>query len=224
MTTFALVHGAYGSGALWAPLAGELEARGHRVVAPDLPVEDRDAAFSDYARVVEAALGATDGDVMVVGHSMGGATAALVAAAKPEREVVYVAALLPRPGGRLADVFADESPILPALQAAEFRGEDGLRHVRPDLAADLLFQDAEPADRALAHTLRGQAVTPYFEVCPLEALPSGRYVVCREDRIVSPDWGRDAARRLLGVDAVELGGGHSPAVTRPAELADLLGA
>ena len=48
MTTFALVHGAYGSGALWAPLAGELEARGHRALAPDLPIGDRAEKIRTY--------------------------------------------------------------------------------------------------------------------------------------------------------------------------------
>jgi len=224
VSTWALIHGAYGFGGLWGGFAAELEGRGHRVVAPDLPVEDRDAAFSDYARVVEDAIGDAAGDdLVVVGHSMGGATAALVAAARGAR-AVYVAALLPRPGARLVDVFAEEAPILPELQTAEYKGEDGLRRVRADAAPGLLFQDGTPEQQALAGGLRGQAVTPYFEACPLDALPPGPYVVCREDRIVSPDWGREAAPRLLGAPALEIDGGHSPAVTRPAELADLVGA
>jgi len=225
MTTFALVHGAYGSGALWAPLAGELEARGHRAVAPDLPIGDREARFSDFARVVVDSIGTAGGDdVVVVGHSMGGATAALVADARPVRELVYLAALLPRPGAPLTEVFASEpSMMLPELPAAEVKGEDGLRHLPPDAAEQLLFHDA-PDPARWAGGVRGQAVTPYFEPCPLDALPPGRYVVCREDRVVSPAWGREAAPRLLGRAAEELDGGHCPQVARPAELADLLGA
>ena len=47
-------------------------------------------------------------------------------------------------------------------------------------------------------------------------------IVCRDDRAVSPDWSRAAARELLGVEPVELPGSHSPFLSRPAELADLL--
>jgi pimeloyl-ACP methyl ester carboxylesterase len=224
MTTFALVHGAYGSGALWGPLVAELGARGHRTLAPDLPIGDPDAGFADYARVVAAALEGAGEDVVVVGHSMGGVTAALVAAERPVRAVVYLAALLPRPRASLADVFRDEpAMMLPALPAAEVKGPDGLRHLPPQEAQELLFHDvAQPA--AWVEGLRGQAVSPYFEPLPLDALPPGRYVVCRADRVVSPDWGRDAARRLLGAEAAELDGGHSPQLARPAALADLLGA
>jgi pimeloyl-ACP methyl ester carboxylesterase len=220
MTTFALVHGAYGSGALWGPLVAELQARGHRAVAPDLPIGDRDAGFTDFARVVREAAGEAE-DLVVVGHSMGGATAALVPDA---REVVFLAALLPRPGAPLSEVFTSEpGMMLPELPAAEVKGPDGLRHLPPEAAERLLFHDVEDAARWTG-ALRGQAVTPYFEPCPLDALPAARYVVCREDRVVSPAWGREAAPRLLGRPAEELDGGHSPQLARPAALADLLGA
>lgn len=48
------------------------------------------------------------------------------------------------------------------------------------------------------------------------------YVLCREDRTVRPDWSRSAATQLLGVDPIELPGGHCPHVSRPAELASIL--
>jgi hypothetical protein len=38
VTTFALVHGAWHGGWAFGALAGELEARGHTAVAPDLPM------------------------------------------------------------------------------------------------------------------------------------------------------------------------------------------
>jgi hypothetical protein len=46
--------------------------------------------------------------------------------------------------------------------------------------------------------------------------------VCRDDRVVSPAWGRDVARRRLGTDPLELDGGHSPFLGRPSELAQLI--
>jgi len=39
----------------------------------------------------------------------------------------------------------------------------------------------------------------------------------------APDWVRSAARERLGVEAIEIDGGYSPFMTRPAELADVLG-
>ncbi|MEA2171143.1 MAG: hypothetical protein QOF76_4443, partial [Solirubrobacteraceae bacterium] len=93
MTTFGLIHGANGSGAIWAGVVLELERRGHRVVAPDMPCEDVDATFSDYARTMRDALGG-DEDAVIVGHSLGGCTAALL----PARRHVYLAAMIPQAG------------------------------------------------------------------------------------------------------------------------------
>lgn len=227
MSTFALIHGAYGHGGLWERLAAELEARGHRAVAPDLPVDDPAARFADYADVVEAALAAAgaDGDVVAVGHSLGAATAALVAARAPGRRVAYVAAVLPEPLRPVADVLRSQDVLLPGLRDAEVADGRGFRRIRPDLAATAMFAglDADAA-RAAAAGLRPQALAPLFAPFPLDRLPSGPSVVCREDTVVSPDWGRAAARRLLGASAIELDGGHHPQLERPAELAQVLGA
>src|ERR1700757_4131443 len=50
MATFALVHGAWHGGWAWDPLAAELQARGHDVLAPDLPCEDVAAGGARGAR------------------------------------------------------------------------------------------------------------------------------------------------------------------------------
>ena len=188
MTTFALVHGAYGAGAQWAPLVAELEARGHTALAPDLPIEDRSATFADYADAV--------GDCdHVVGHSMGGVTAALVAARRGV-PVTYVAALIPRPGRPLTEVLAEA--IAPAVVASETKGDDGLRR-QPDGP-------------------RGQAVTPYFDPFELDAVPAGPYVLCLRDEVVLPAYSRAAAPAAI----VELDCGHYPMREAPAALAEVL--
>ena len=46
-------------------------------------------------------------------------------------------------------------------------------------------------------------------------------IVCRDDRVVNPEWSHDVARRLA-IDVAELPGGHSPFLSRPRELAKLL--
>jgi Alpha/beta hydrolase family len=62
------------------------------------------------------------------------------------------------------------------------------------------------------------------EPCPLKSWPSvpASYIVCAEDRTVTPAWQRRAARELLGVEPLELPGGHCPNVSRPEALADVL--
>ena len=49
MATFALIHGAGDVGWYWHLVERELRDRGHEVVAPDLPIDNDAATFSDYA-------------------------------------------------------------------------------------------------------------------------------------------------------------------------------
>jgi pimeloyl-ACP methyl ester carboxylesterase len=63
MATFALVHGAWHGGWCWDLLVDELEKRGHRSVAPDLPGDDPSATWDTYAGVVTDALSGVDDPV-----------------------------------------------------------------------------------------------------------------------------------------------------------------
>jgi hypothetical protein len=47
-------------------------------------------------------------------------------------------------------------------------------------------------------------------------------IVCADDRVVNPEWGRKVSRERLGVEAIVIDGGHSPWLSRPAELAQML--
>lgn len=69
-TTFGLVHGAWHGAWCWDRLTSELEARGHRAVAVELPASDPRAGLTSYAEVIAESLGDA-GDVVLVGHSLG---------------------------------------------------------------------------------------------------------------------------------------------------------
>ncbi len=62
------------------------------------------------------------------------------------------------------------------------------------------------------------------EVTPLATWPDveSRSIVCTDDHAINPEWVREAARDRLGTEAVAIAGGHSPFLTRPAELAKLI--
>jgi hypothetical protein len=53
-------------------------------------------------------------------------------------------------------------------------------------------------------------------------LPPSTYVLPVDDRTLTPDWMRRAARERLKADPVEVPGGHCPHVSRPEHVAALL--
>ena len=156
-----------------------------------------------------------------------GLTIPLVAAARPVALLVYLCALLPRPGCSLVDQLREEPGIFaPGFPAAVGRDEVGRSYwTDPAAAMDAFFHDCAPQDAsAAAARLRPQGRPPNVEPFPLASLPDVpcASVVASGDRCVAPEWSRRAARERLGVEAVELPGGHAPFLSRPAELAEVL--
>jgi pimeloyl-ACP methyl ester carboxylesterase len=227
VATFGLVHGAWHGAWCWERLTPELEARGHRTVAVDLPCEDATATFPDYADVVEHALEGADA-VVLVGHSLAGYTIPLVAARRPVSRLVYLCAVVPIPGRSFREQLALEpDSLLPGSEdgVSEPDELERTRWVDEAGARRALYADCDDEDAHAAFArLRWQARRPYSDPFPLAALPSvpTTYIVCRDERTLNPERSRAVARGRLGAELVELPGGHSPFLSRPAELAALL--
>lgn len=229
MSTFGLVHGAWHGAWCWDRLTPELESKGHRVIAMDLPCDDGSASFDDYADIVGAALRDCRGDdLILVGHSLAGNTIPLVAAKRPVRRLVYLCALIPIPGQSLAQQMSDDSEMLNPDYAKGLSEKDSAGRrtwIDEDKARYHMFGDC---DDVMAHDaferLRPQATYAYRLPCSLAALPAAdsTYVLCAEDRMVNPEWSRRIPPERLKADVVELPGSHSPFLSRPRELAELL--
>jgi pimeloyl-ACP methyl ester carboxylesterase len=224
----ALVHGSYHGAWCWDLLRPELEALGHRVIAMDLPISEPGLGAADYAEAVVQALDGSEAPI-VVGHSMAGLVIPIVAERRPVHRLVFLAAFLPEPGRTINELRAAQ-PIdgrIPPATAEWTDLGDGVWMVGPATATELFYHDV-PAD--LAHwavgRLRPQSYALMDEIAPLKAWPAvaSRVIVCADDHALNPDWLRAAASDRLGVEAVEIAGGHSPFLTRPAELAAIIDA
>jgi alpha/beta hydrolase family protein len=223
MATFGLVHGAWHGAWCWDLLVPELERRGHSAVAMDLPCEDREATFYDYAETVSAAL-ADSSDVVLVGHSLAGITIPLVALSRPIRLLVFLCALVP---DRVGDATEGAPPAEPdGAFDALVRYEDG-SHAWPNVeaAARTLYHDCPPELVASTFArLRRQQTALWDSWGPLKRWPDVAMasIHCRNDRAVNPEWSVWVARNRLGIESIELPGSHSPMLSRPAVLAEAL--
>ena len=219
----ALVHGSYHGAWCWDLLRPELERLGHRVIAMDLPISDPALGAADYARTVESAL-EPGSEPVLVGHSIAGLVVPLVAASRPIRRLIFLAAFLPSPGQSANDQRRTE-PIdgrVPPTTSEWIDVGENVWMVGPKTATELFFPDATPAvARWATQRLRPQSYRIMDETTPLTTWPDveSRSIVCRDDRAMNPAWFRAASRDRLGVEPVELSGGHSPFLTRPVELA-----
>lgn len=217
MATFELLHGAWHEPSCWDPLIPELQARGHDVITPLLPLGDPAAGFTDRARPAIDALAEVTGPVVVVGHSMSSPLAALVA---NERGGALLVHLCPRLGG-----FA-EPPGAPQT----FRASVPFPEPRPD---GRTVWDPEVAIASLYRRLPDEMARKLADRRVPMAMPAGDFPLPRhpdvptvliyaaEDEIFEPEWERFMARELLGIEPIEIPGGHFPMIEDPAGLAEL---
>jgi pimeloyl-ACP methyl ester carboxylesterase len=166
--------------------------------------------------------------VVVVGHSLAGHTIPLVADRRPVGRLVFLSALIAEPGRSFVEQSESEPDMIPPEYQSgmsEVDEQGRRRWVNDEVAREILYADCDEADaRAAFERLRPQALSPYSEPCPLEALPPVKctYVVASNDRMVNPAWSRRAATQRLGVAPVEIPSSHSPFLSRPADVARLL--
>ena len=222
MATYALIPGAGGDAWYWHRVVPELAARGHDVVAPDLPADDDSAGFAEYADVVVDALGDRT-DVVVVAQSLGGFTAPLVCERVPVRLVVLVAAMVPAPGESAGEWWnntgwdaarRDQAARDGRTIGEEFDPREEFFHDVPD---DVVAE-------AFAQVPRDQSGAPFGKPWPLPAWPDvpTRALLCRNDRFFPSPFMRRVVEERLGITPDELDSGHLPALAHPRELVERL--
>lgn len=266
---FVFVHGYWHNSASWAQVIPALKARGYAAHALDLPGAganaklprsflDRDAtAFAsepspnasvtqeERTRAVIDVIEAAGQPVVLVGHSMGGATISDVAENAPESisALVYVAAFLLAPGIPPIHVIQHETmaaALVPSLFGADPavvgalrldpRSEDADYRARFKSAFYADVGDAEVAaflpslhcDEPLSTAVRPSAVT----AGRMGSIPR-HYVRCAADRAITIE-GQDymiaSMDASLGSATVRhtLAASHSPFLSQPDALAEIL--
>ncbi|MBI5107306.1 MAG: alpha/beta fold hydrolase [Rhodocyclales bacterium] len=273
ITTVILVHGAWHGAWCWQALIPELLKRRLAPFTLDLPAHGVHARFpegwggdtarfavspaptsgvtlDDYANavleMVDAAVAAGSGPVMLVGHSMAGIALTAVAERAPAKIglLAYLAAFMPLPG----------VPMIDYVRCAENAGEEvaGLFVAPPPKigAMRIDYRNADPRHgerirSAFAHDVDATSfaamnhlLTPDVPAAPV-ATPTvatrrrwGRvpraYIRCSEDRAVMPALQDRFIREADGFTpgnatrVLTLAASHSPFLSMPEQLAQAL--
>jgi len=229
MATYVLVHGAWHGGWCWARVADRLRAAGHVVFTPTLSgVADRShlAAhpinLSTHIEDVTSLLRWEDlSDVILVGHSYGGAVITGAAARIGSRiaTLVYLDAFIPQDGQSMLDLMPEDR----RLRFLSGLREDG--HMIPPINA--AHFNVNQADR----TWVDAQCTPHPAGCFLEAVRRGgeEAAVRRHVYIQATDYPatpfrpyRDQCAANPAWQVAEIATGHDAMLDDPAALAALL--
>jgi pimeloyl-ACP methyl ester carboxylesterase len=212
-----LAHGAWADGSSWARVIAALKAEGVSVSVAPLPL----TALADDVAALNRSLDRTEGPIVLAGHAYAGAVIAL---ARPERvkALVYVTALAPDQGEKVADVFYRLGPHPKAPKLAP--DSNGLIWLPEVAFAEAFAPNASADDQAVLAAVQ----RPISVNCI--TVPVGRplwkdvpswFLLAEDDRMIVPETQRYMAERMrakIKAHAVD----HTPSVTAPTVVADII--
>lgn len=227
MTTFVLVHGGSHGSWCWDKVRPLLEEQGFAVVTPDLPMDDAGRGASEWAEIVVDELSAVTDDVILVGHSLSGLALPVIATRRPVARMIFLGAMVPLPGTSYYEYLATpEGTGAVTMPFDRVVLDDRGRTIVPEpLAREVFYADCSEPDIAQAlDRLVPSAPAAFLEPCPISTWPEvpSSYVLMTDDRAVSPDWSRRVCQERLGITPLEMPGSHSPFLSRPEELVEVL--
>jgi pimeloyl-ACP methyl ester carboxylesterase len=227
---FVLVHGSWQDGRSWDRVAALLEAEGHEVHAPTLPGNgsrtDPGVTMAETAAaIVELIEGEDLHDVVLVGHSFGGAVVQLVALRVPDRlvRIVFFNAYVVE---NRTSVFSS----VPASAAGAFgslASADGTLTLPYPFWRDHLMNDADGPTALAAYEMTSpeplaRSAEP-LDLTGFDALPVPRsYLYASSDNVFPAaefTWHPGESRRLGDFRLTVVPGGHELMFSDPATLA-----
>jgi pimeloyl-ACP methyl ester carboxylesterase len=219
-TSVVLVHGGFVDGSGWEPVYRILRDAGHQVSVVQNPTK----SLADDVAVTSRVLDRHENQVVLVGHSYGGAVITEAGNHPNVDALVYISAFAPDTGESVNKLIANPppgAPVPPILApvdgflfldrgkfAASFAGD-----VDPDKAAFMADSQVPWGVDALGGEISEAA---------WRNKPSW-YLVTTEDRMIPPDAQRAMASRA-GATVTETDASHSVFVSKPAQVAAIISA
>jgi pimeloyl-ACP methyl ester carboxylesterase len=217
-----LIAGLWLTGSAWDDVVPTIEALGHRPVPLTLPGQgdgSASATLDDQVAAVLAAVDASSGTPIVVGHSAACTLAWLAADARPEKvaKVVLIGGFPSAHGALYADFFESKDGVMPFPGWGPFDGPDSadLDEAARRSIASAAIPVPEGVSKGVVRLADDRRFdVPVVLVCPEFSPAQAREWISAGD---VPELAR--AKHLSFVD---IDSGHWPMFSTPVELARLL--
>lgn len=212
-----LAHGAWADGSSWAKVIAALKDDAVNVSAAPLPL----TSLADDVAALNRSLDRTEGPIVLAGHAYAGAVIAL---ARPERvkALVYVTALAPDEGEKVADVFYRLPPHAQAPKLAP--DSNGLIWLPEGAFATAFAPNASADEQAVLAAVQRPIAINCITV------PAGRplwkdvpswFLIAEDDRMIVPETQRFMAERMKARTKAHAAD-HTPSVTAPTVVVDII--
>lgn len=225
--TYCLVHGSFHGSWCWELLRPELEKLGHKTTAVHLPFDRKSANYDLWADLVAEHIEDPSNTVLVP-HSRMGNIAPPVAYRKAIRQIIYLCAGFDpsnNPNFMHPDGTTVPDKYHPQFQAGISVDKNGMAKLSRETALETLYHDCDrDVAEAAADYLRPMhrpSVQPAVE--NWTNTPAG-FIYTGGDRVLTRKYEEHISRaenlaRNIGNRVFMLEGGHTPHLSRPAELA-----
>jgi len=213
-----LVHGGFVDGAGWEGVYNVLKNDGYDVSI----VQNPTTSLPDDVAATRLVIARTQGPVVLVGHSYGGAVITEAGTDPKVAGLVYITAFAPDKGESVESLIknpppgAPVPPILPPVDGYLFLDK---AKFRASFAADV--SEAKAAFMADSQVPWGVAALSGSISEPAWKTKPSWYLVATEDKMIPPPAQRQMATRA-GATVVEAAGSHAIYVAKPEAVAALI--
>ena len=217
-TTVVLVHGAFADGSSWGEVIPRLEQAGYDVIAVQNPL----TSYADDVATTRRVIDAQSGEVILVGHSYGGAVITKAALGAPNvKALVYVAAFAPDANENL-QALLQKYPS--KIGAALVPDAAGFLYIDRSQFKEVFAADVSPpvlsVMSAAQKPINSQTFGQAYETPAWKEIPSS-YLIATDDQAINPDLQRMFAQRI-GATTREVKSSHVPFASNPAAVVSII--
>jgi len=217
--TVVLVHGFWGGAAHWGKVVVELARKGIKDVrAVELPL----TSLADDAERTRKMVAQVPGEVLLVGHSYGGAVITEAGNAANVKGLVFIAAFAPDAGESPGGLTQQHPPVAAANLAPD---SDGYLWIKADKFHESFCQDLS-ADEAwvMAVTQKAPLASTFGDTIsdPAWKHKPAWYQISSQDHMIAPANQQMMSARLQARKVITLDASHASLASRAREVAALI--